>query len=305
MKKSIFIILTLILTMSFATTALILSGGGARGFAHVGLLRVLELYKLKPDVIIGTSAGSLIGAFYACGYTPNEMMDIVKEFNKQNIMSKAFPNLPLSIVSWKAIDEFLYKYIGNKNIEDLKVRLAIVATNMETGNIEIFTKGNLLKAVEASCSIPGFFPPVKIGNNYYADGGILLDDPTSIAKFFGADKTILSITSTPPLSVTKDSPYFQKVFYDFLYKLREDFSKSLNINDMSNMLELTLKSVDYFNFDQFIYNNSIKNVNLTLNPLKSIHQFSSIFDFNNANKYYQMGFLCALSNIKELIKYFK
>jgi predicted acylesterase/phospholipase RssA len=305
MKKTLFIITTLILTLSFATTALILSGGGARGFAHVGLLRVMELYKLKPDVIIGTSAGSLIGAFYACGYSPDEMMDAVKEFNKQKIMARAFPNLPLSVVSWKPIDKFLYKYLGNKNIEDLKIKLVIVATNMETGNIEIFTKGNLLKAVEASCSIPGFFPPVKIGDNYYVDGGILLDDPTSIAKSFGVNKTILSITSTIPLSVTKDSPYFQKVLYDFLYKLREDFSKSLNINDMSNMLDLILKSVNYFNFDQFIYNNSIKNVDLILNPLKSIRQFSSIFDFNNANKYYQMGFLCALSNIKELKKYFK
>jgi predicted acylesterase/phospholipase RssA len=305
MKKAIFIIITLILTTSFATTALILSGGGARGFAHVGLLRVMELYKLKPDVVIGTSAGSLIGAFYACGYTPHEMMDIIKEFNKEKIMLKAFPNLPLSVVSWEPIDKFLYKYIGNKNIEDLKVKLAIVATNMETGNIEIFTKGNLLKAVEASCSIPGFFPPVKIGNNYYVDGGILLDDPTSIAKLFNADKTVLSIVSTIPLNLTKDSPYFQRVLYEFLYKLREDFSKSLNINDMSNMLDLTLKSINYFNFDQFIYNNSIKNVDLTLNPLKSIHQFSSVFDFNNANKYYQMGFLCALSNIEKLKKYFK
>ncbi len=305
MKKVIFLILIFVTASSFAATALVLSGGGARGFVHVGLLRVMQLYNLKPDVIIGTSAGSLIGAFYACGYSPTEMMDVVKKFNKEKIMEKAFPNLPLSVVSWKPIEKFLYKYLGNKKIENLKVKLAIVATNMRTGQIEIFTKGNLLKAVEASCSIPGFFPPVKIGKDYYVDGGILLDDPTTIAKSLGSKKVVLSIASTLPLGITENSSYAQRIFYDFLYKLRNTLSKDLNINDMSNMLDLMIKSIDYFNFSQLMYDNVIKSSDLVLNPLIEDRSFSTVFDFNNANKYYQLGFLNAISNIDQLKKYFK
>jgi predicted acylesterase/phospholipase RssA len=305
MKKIASISLILLISLSFSVTALVLSGGGARGFAHVGLLRVLQLYNIKPKVVIGTSAGALIGAFYACGYTPLEMMDVIKKFNKENIMEKAFPNLPTSVVSWKPIEKFLYQYLGNKKIEDLKIKLAIVATNIRTGQIEVFTKGNLLKAVEASCSIPGFFPPVKIGNNYYVDGGILLDDPTTIAHSFGADKVVLSIVSDLPLGIKKDTPYFERVFFDLLYNLRNSLSKRLNINDMSNMLDLTMKSVDFFNFSQFMYAGVTKNVNLVLNPLDSIRKFSTVFDFGNSQKYYQLGMLNAIEHSKELKELFK
>ncbi len=305
MKKILFLSLILSITLSFSVTALVLSGGGARGFAHVGLLRVLQLYNIKPKIVIGTSAGALIGAFYACGYTPLEMMDVVKEFNKKKIMEEAFPNLPISVISWKPIEKFLYKYLGNKNIEDLKVKLAIVATNIKTGQIEIFTKGNLLKAVEASCSIPGFFPPVKIGDNYYVDGGVLLNEPTTIAHSFGADKVVLSVVSDQSLGIKKNTPYFERVFFDLLYNLRNSLSKDLNINDMSNMLDLTMKSVDFYNFSQFVYDRATKDVDLVLNPLNSIRGFSTVFDFKNAQKYYQFGMLNAIAHSDEIQKIFK
>ncbi len=304
MKKIIITLLTIALSLSFATTALILSGGGARGFVHVGLLRVMELYQMKPKIVIGTSAGALIGAFYACGYSADEMMNIVKKFNKERVMEKAFSNLPISVISWKPIDEFLSKYLKDKKIEDLKVKLAIVATNIQTGQIEVFTKGNLLKAVEASCSIPGFFPPVKIGNNYYVDGGILLDDPISIAQSLGANKIVISIASNFPLQISGKNDFFERVFFDFLYNLRNSLSKDLNISDMSNLLDLTMKSIDYFNFNQLVYNKVTSEADLVINPLKEIKDFKTLFDFKNAQKYYQLGVLAAIKNVSKLKQYF-
>jgi NTE family protein len=157
---------------------LVLSGGGARGLAHVGVLKVLEKEKIKIDAVAGCSAGSIIGALYASGKKAKEIEDFILGNNFRLIS-----NLILSRVGLKkntTLEQLIEQFINIKKFEDLKLPLYISATNITKGKEVIFSKGNLLKSIKASISIPGVTLPVKIEDNYYIDGAILNQNPFSV-----------------------------------------------------------------------------------------------------------------------------
>lgn len=171
---------------------LVLGGGGARGVSHIGILRVLEEAGVKPDLIAGCSIGAMIGAAYALGKTPLEMeefLDSLKPRQIARLLSLAQPKRALikGDKGFKFLDERLYKH---KSFDDCKIPLRIVSTNLGSGSEKIFKDGPIITAVQASTAVPGILPPVKIGERYYIDGGVVNPTPIDIAKNEGMDMVI-------------------------------------------------------------------------------------------------------------------
>lgn len=164
---------------------LVLSGGGARGFAHLGVLRILEKNKIKIDMISGTSMGAVIGAAYALNPNIKEVSKKVKEFvMKYNID----PKIPLyGLIGGNKIERFLENLYKNKNIEDTKIPLYINTVDIIQKKEVIFSRGKISKIARASVSIPGVFSPVNIKNFTLVDGGVLNNIQEEILIKNGAD----------------------------------------------------------------------------------------------------------------------
>lgn len=150
---------------------LALSGGGARGFAHLGVLKALEEFDVKIDCLSGTSAGSIVGAFYAHGYTPEETLEILVG---AGILKSVRPAWSWTgLLSLDGFKETLRKHLPGNSFESLKRPLTIAATEIRLGKIVYFSEGELIPAIIASSSIPAIFDPVHYRDNVYIDGGVL------------------------------------------------------------------------------------------------------------------------------------
>jgi len=152
-----------------------LSGGGARGFAHLGILKALREKGLEPDIISGVSAGAIAGAFIASGKSVEESFEIIKGYRFFDLATIRFPRTGL--FSLDSIQSSITKEIPHKNLEDLPIPLIVAASNMLEGKIEYFNEGPLPKIIQASASIPVLFSPVNINGKLYADGGLLDNQP--------------------------------------------------------------------------------------------------------------------------------
>lgn len=159
---------------------LALSGGGAKGFAHIGVFKVLEECALMPDVIAGTSVGALMGALFADGYRADEIKEL---FSGREFSEFAQLQIPKSgLFDSKRFRYFLKRHLRTKNIEDLQIPMVIVATDLDNGVSHEFREGPIVDAVTASCSIPIIFSPVVIGGIHYVDGGLFHNFPVSIIR---------------------------------------------------------------------------------------------------------------------------
>lgn len=150
---------------------LVLSGGGTRGFAHLGVIQALNEAGIFPDVISGTSAGALIGALYADGYTPLEILKLLNSSSRLDFMRPALPREGL--LQNNGIIKILTISLRSRNFEELKIPLFVTATDLNNGKPVYFSEGDLFDPVIASASIPVLFQPVKIGDISYVDGGVL------------------------------------------------------------------------------------------------------------------------------------
>lgn len=150
---------------------LVLSGGGARGFAHLGLLQALNDSGIFPDIISGTSAGAITGVLYADGYNPKEILHLLNSGSRLDFMRPALPREGLLQIG--GIIKILKSSLKAITFEDLKIPLYVAATDLNNGKAEYFSKGNLLYPVIASASIPVLFQPVMINDISYVDGGVL------------------------------------------------------------------------------------------------------------------------------------
>lgn len=154
---------------------IVLSGGGARGIAHLGILKALEEFGVKPSIISGTSAGAIAGAFYAKGYSIEEILSIIKEghfFSFSNILIKK-----QGFFSMKGFEEIYTKYFPTNSFSDLHIPLSVAATDILKGEIVYFSSGDLSQALMASSCIPVIFQPIHYNNNLYVDGGVLDNFP--------------------------------------------------------------------------------------------------------------------------------
>ncbi|WP_180169394.1 patatin-like phospholipase family protein [Acinetobacter sp. YH12021] len=176
--------------------ALALGGGGAKGFAHIGVIKVLESHGIKPKIVTGTSAGSFVGSLYASGKSPYQLQHIALTFKESDIR-----DLTLSrqgFVAGQKLQDYVNQHVANKPIEKFPIRFAAVATRLDNGRKADFIKGNAGQAVRASCSIPNVFVPATIGGTQYVDGGLVSPIPVETAKAMGADLVIAVDISARP-----------------------------------------------------------------------------------------------------------
>jgi NTE family protein len=152
-------------------TGLVLSGGGARGFAHLGVLQALNEAGIFPDIIAGTSAGALAGVLYCDGNSPREILKMMKTNSRLDYMRPTLPRDGLLQIS--GVVKLLETYLKAKKFEDLKIPLVVTATDLNNGKAVYFSKGELITPIIASASIPVLFKPVVINEICYVDGGVL------------------------------------------------------------------------------------------------------------------------------------
>lgn len=209
---------------------LALSGGGAKGMAHIGVIEALQDYGIHIDCVAGTSSGSIIAALFACGYTSNEILKLVNKYKDKivdidkNVGFKFLGSVISKKISVKGfvkgnnLERILKYELSKKNIQDIsdvKFPIAIPTVNLNTGEIvyfwnkkykrnefvltenssyddepSYFDKGDLASIIRASCSVPGVFAPKKIEDEYYVDGGVRVNTPVEVLKKMGADKII-------------------------------------------------------------------------------------------------------------------
>lgn len=159
---------------------LALSGGGAKGFAHIGVFKLLEECGLMPDVVVGTSVGALMGALFADGYSADEIKEL---FTGREFSEFAQLQLPKSgLFDSKRFRHFLRRHLRAKTFEELKVPMIVMATDLDNGESHEFRSGPIVEAVTASCSIPIIFSPVVINGVHYVDGGLFHNFPVSIIR---------------------------------------------------------------------------------------------------------------------------
>jgi NTE family protein len=175
---------------------LALGGGAARGFAHIGVIQVLEEAGIRPDLVVGTSAGSLVAALYASGKTGAEMAKLAQTMDESAITDWSFPIR--GVIRGEALAKYVRDQTGGRTIESMKLPLGIVATELDTGAPVLFQRGDAGTAVRASSAVPAVFQPVRIGNREYVDGGLVSPVPVRFARQMGAELVVAVDISSPP-----------------------------------------------------------------------------------------------------------
>lgn len=183
--------------------ALALGGGGAKGFAHIGVIKVLESHGIKPKIVTGTSAGSFVGSIYASGKTGYQMQSIALKLQESDIRDLTLNRQ--GFVLGQKLQNYVNTQVGNKPIEQFPIRFAAVATRLDNGKKADFIKGNAGQAVRASCSIPNVFVPTTIGKVQYVDGGLVSPIPVKTARDMGADIVIAVDISARPAGTQASS----------------------------------------------------------------------------------------------------
>lgn len=184
--------------------ALALGGGAARGFAHVGVIKVLEANGIVPDIIVGTSAGSVVGALYAYGRNAAQLQAIAQDMQEAEVGDWSLPDR--GVIKGEALQNFVNRAVNNRPIEKLNRLFGVVATDLRSGDQLVFRTGNTGLAVRASSAVPGVFKPVNILGREYVDGGLVSPVPVKAARDMGANFVIaVDISSQPKDGLTKST----------------------------------------------------------------------------------------------------
>jgi len=177
---------------------LALGGGAARGFAHVGVIQVLEEAGIHPDLVAGTSAGSLVAAIYASGKNGSQLQRVAETMEEATIADWTLPLFNRGVLRGDALARYVNGQVGSRLIEDMQMPLGIVATDLNSGRDMLFQRGDTGTAVRASSAVPGVFQPVKISGRDYVDGGLVSPVPVRAARKMGAELVIAVDISSPP-----------------------------------------------------------------------------------------------------------
>ncbi len=222
-------------------TGLALSGGGIKGLCHAGVIKALEEHNIFPDIISGVSAGAVVGAFYADGFSPDEIAALFEDISFRKMTNLQIPEGGFFRID--AFERFLKKTLRAKKIEELKIPLKIVATDLDKGRSVTFEKGNLVEALVASSSIPILFSPKIINEVHYVDGGVLKNFPVSVIR--EDCEKIIGINASPLVA----DEYKLNVLnvaariYHFMFKA--------NILSDKELCDLLIEPVDMANYDTF------------------------------------------------------
>jgi NTE family protein len=177
---------------------LALGGGAARGFAHVGVIQVLEEAGIRPSMVSGTSAGSLVAAIYASGKTGKQLQAVAESMEEATFADWTLPLFNRGMLRGDALGRYVNGQVGSRLIEEMALPLGIVATDLNSGQSTLFQRGDTGTAVRASSAVPAVFQPVRISGREYVDGGLVSPVPVRAARQMGADLVIaVDISSAP------------------------------------------------------------------------------------------------------------
>jgi NTE family protein len=171
-----------------AKVAVVLGAGASRGFAHIGVLKVLESNRVPVHMIVGTSAGSFVGSLYAYGFNAFQIQKVALSIEKEEIIDLVVPDK--GFIRGERLEVYINSLVQNTPLEKMRIPFYAVATNIENGQEVVFGRGNTGIAVRASCAIPGIFRPVRIDNTLYVDGGVVSPVAVDAARRLGADVVI-------------------------------------------------------------------------------------------------------------------
>ena len=175
---------------------LALGCGAARGFAHIGVIQVLEESGIRPQLVVGTSAGSMVAALYAAGMSGAELGMLAVGMDESALTDWSFPGR--GVIRGEALARYVREQTGGRTIEQMKLPLGIVATDLDSGQPILFQRGDPGTAVRASSAVPAVFQPVKIGEREYVDGGLVSPVPVRFARQMGAELVVAVDISSPP-----------------------------------------------------------------------------------------------------------
>jgi NTE family protein len=253
--------------------ALVLGGGGARGIAHIGVLRVLKEENIPIDLVVGTSVGSIAGAFYCAGVPLDHLDDIAKNISLKDISNYNYLSflsifLNENLLSNEKLEQFIYENIGNVRFDQLKTPLVCVTTDLNTGERVLLREGSVAFAVRASSSIPGIFKPIEYMQRYLVDGGLVENIPVNVAKIFDAD---IIIAVSVAADITKND--LDNVFFTLM--------QAIYIQGMA---------LDQYNLGM---------ADVVISPdVGSL----SVIDFKNSYKTIDKGVIAARSSVKSIKK---
>lgn len=180
---------------------LALGGGAARGFAHVGVIQVLEANGIRPSVVVGTSAGSLVAALYASGKGPTELERVALGMDEAALTDWMLPLVSRGLLRGEALARYVRQAVDGKLIEQMPLPLGILATDLDSGQGVLFRRGDTAQAVRASSSVPGVFNPVAIAGKEYVDGGLVAPVPVRQAREMGAEVVLAVDISADPRDI--------------------------------------------------------------------------------------------------------
>ncbi len=198
---------------------LALSGGGVRGAAHVGVLRILEREGIRPDCVVGVSAGSIVGAGYCAGMSVAKMEEIALNLQWSKLGRIVRPRL--GFFDSQRLESYVTELIGDLQFAELSIPFAAVAADILTGQLVILREGSVAQAVRASCALPGIFTPVERGDQLLVDGGVINNLPVSVAREMGADYVIaVDLLPLPPTRRARPQNLFEMWALSFYTLLR-------------------------------------------------------------------------------------
>lgn len=245
---------------------LALSGGGIKGLCHAGALKALEEYGVKPDIISGVSAGSIVGALYADGYSPKEIGDFFRKITFREMTSI---EMNAGLFNINEFEKFLKKRLRANTFEELKIPLKIVATNLDKGSYVIFSQGKLLEKIIASCSMPVLFAPKKIDNVNYVDGGVLKNFPVSTIR--EECDLLIGINASP--MVTSD---YNLTIKNVTIRSYHFMMKSNILHD-KEMCDILIEPIDMGNYDTFDLGKGSEIFDVGYSSTKQIIENSNLF----------------------------
>lgn len=181
-----------------ARIGLVLGGGAARGFAHVGVIQVLEEAGIRPYLVVGTSAGSLVAALYASGKTGAQLQKVAMSMEEAAFTDWMLPLFGRGMLRGDGLARYVNEQVGGRPIEAMPLRLGIVATDLNSGQGVLFQRGDTGTAVRASSAVPAIFEPVRIAGRNYVDGGLVAPVPVDYARQMGAELVVAVDISSPP-----------------------------------------------------------------------------------------------------------
>ena len=230
---------------------LALGGGAAKGFAHLGVLEVLEKEKIPVDIIAGTRMGAIIGAFYAYSKDLPSMQGLAIEMGKKRL--RIFTDLTIprtGILSWRKVEKQLYSYFGKVRFEDLSIPFECVAVNIDSGEEIVLNEGEVWHAIRASASVPVMLPLTEIRGQHLVDGGILNPVPVRLVKSMGAD-IVIAVNVIPMDHHVQPLPHHQHTIFSIMLKTMYIFNNRViesSLGGADVVVQVDTEAIGYTDF---------------------------------------------------------